>query len=230
MKATDVLQELQRMGTAQNRKVYGRHGVVGDMFGVSYANLNQLRRKIKIDHSLALQLWESEIHDARVLATMIADPKLLSLKEINRWCNDLDNYVLAGGFTDLVAKTPHAYKKMKQWIAVRSEWKSASGWALVASLASAENELDDSVFVDLIETIEQNIGSAPNRTRHSMALALIRMGCRSGSLERKAIAAAKRIGRIDVDHGETSCKTPDVVASIKKTRQRTKPRRVRSRG
>jgi len=62
------------MGTAQNRKVYARHGVGEDMYGVSYSNLGKLRKSIKRHHALAEQLWATGNHDARVLATMIADP------------------------------------------------------------------------------------------------------------------------------------------------------------
>ena len=77
MTEKQVMQRLKRDGTAQNRKVYSRHGVQEPMFGVSYANLDKLRKQIKVDHELALKLWASGNHDAKVLATMIADPNRL---------------------------------------------------------------------------------------------------------------------------------------------------------
>ena len=75
MNVKQALAKLKALGTAQNRKVYARHGVTREAFGVSYANLGKLVREIKVDHELALGLWKSGNHDARVLATMVADPE-----------------------------------------------------------------------------------------------------------------------------------------------------------
>ncbi|HBY07660.1 MAG TPA: DNA alkylation repair protein, partial [Chloroflexi bacterium] len=72
MNFDETMQALETMGTAQNRKIYARHGVGENMFGVSVANLKTLKKQIKKDHTLALQLWSSGNHDARYLATMIA--------------------------------------------------------------------------------------------------------------------------------------------------------------
>ncbi len=72
MTAEEVLAALESMGTAQNRKVYGRHGVGREMFGVSYSNLGKLKKKIRIDQEVAETLWASGNHDAMVLAAMVA--------------------------------------------------------------------------------------------------------------------------------------------------------------
>ena len=77
MTASQVLKRLKSLGTAQTRKTYGRHGVTGEMFGVKFGDLSRLVRQIKKDHALALELWSSGNHDARVLATHIADPEEL---------------------------------------------------------------------------------------------------------------------------------------------------------
>ncbi len=75
MTSDEVLSELEAMGTTQNRKIYARHGVQGEMFGVSYGNLKQLKKRIRKDQALAQALWASGNHDARILATMLADAK-----------------------------------------------------------------------------------------------------------------------------------------------------------
>lgn len=81
MDVETLLRELESRGSAQTRKTYGRHGVRGPMFGVSYKDLGILTRRLKTNHSLALELWETENHDARILATMIADPATLKAGE-----------------------------------------------------------------------------------------------------------------------------------------------------
>ena len=97
MTGKQLLKDLKSMGTAQNRKVYGRHGVTGEMYGVSYANLGKLTKKVKRDHDAALELWASGVHDARILATMIADPAQMKSGQIDVWARELDNYVLTDG-------------------------------------------------------------------------------------------------------------------------------------
>ena len=92
MNVKEVLRELESLGTEQNRKVYSRHGVGDSQFGVSMANLEQLRKKNKQDHPLALELWSSANHDARMLATKIADPLQMDERTIANWMNVLQNY------------------------------------------------------------------------------------------------------------------------------------------
>ena len=79
MTTDQALAALRKAGTAQNVKVYGRHGVKGDAFGVSYAELGRLHKTIGTDHGLARALWATGNHDARVLATMIADAIVRSI-------------------------------------------------------------------------------------------------------------------------------------------------------
>jgi 3-methyladenine DNA glycosylase AlkD len=213
----EVMQELQKMGTAQNRKIYGRHGVRGAAFGVSYANLGKLQKKIKTDHELAEKLWASGNHDARVLSTMVADPARITSAALDAWARDLDNYVLTDAFTAFTARTKHAPAKMKKWTRSRSECLGQTGWSLMSYLSRTEHVTAADCESRLAE-IESRIHGSKNRVRHSMNGALIAIGLRSAALEKKAIAAAKRIGRVDVDHGETSCKTPDAVAYIQKTK------------
>ena len=83
MTLAEVLVELETLGTAQNRKTYARHGVTGEAFGVSYANLGKLRKKIKRDHELAQGLWDSGNHDARVLATLVAEPAARAARDLD---------------------------------------------------------------------------------------------------------------------------------------------------
>jgi hypothetical protein len=198
------MKELKRMGTAQNRKVYGRHGVGEKMFGVSFANLNMLSKKIKTDHDLAVKLWESGNHDARILATMIADPEQIKSSMLDAWVKALDNYVISDAFSSLAGKTPHARKKAE--------------WSVLCRVAASDDGLNDGYFEPYLVTIESDIHMSKNRVRDAMNMAVINIGLRNTNMEKKAVAAAKRIGKVDVDHGETSCKTPDAIDYINKTK------------
>ncbi len=224
MTAKSVLAELESLGTGQNRKVYARHGVASPMFGVSYANLGKLKKKIKSDHALAEELWKSGNHDARILATMVADPEQASSSLLDAWVKELDNYVVTDAFSSLASKAPQSTSKMKKWMRSRDEWISSAGWNMVTSKALWDDSIDDAFLEDCLKTIESKIHTSKNRVRHSMNSALISIGMRNAKLEKKALAAAKRIGRVEVDHGETGCKTPEAASYIAKAKARKSAR------
>lgn len=223
MTLEEAMKQLEKAGTAQNRKVYGRHGVKGPMFGVSYANLKALAKKIKTDHSLAEALWNTGNHDARIFATMIADPHKMNVGTVNAWVKDLDNYVIADAFGGLVGRTKFARKKADQWSKSKSEFVGQVGWNLVSGMAMA-GDIDDPVyFRGRLDIIESEIHVRKNRTKHAMNMALCAIGIGCKGLKTEATAAANRIGKVEVDHGETGCKTPDAAAYIKRAagRKRT---------
>lgn len=214
MNVKQALAKLKALGTAQNRKVYARHGVTREAFGVSYANLGKLVREIKVDHELALGLWKSGNHDARVLATMVADPEEVDAKTLNAWAKELDSYVVTDAFSKLAAQSAAGRKRASTWARSKDEWISSAGWIVIAQSAEELTETDAKAY---LKAIEAGIHKAKNRTRYSMNTALIAIGSRGGALQKTAVAAAKRIGSVEVDHGETGCKTPDAASYIEKT-------------
>jgi 3-methyladenine DNA glycosylase AlkD len=222
MNKNKVLQQLEKMGTAQNCKVYKRHGVQGDQYGVSIANLKKLKKQIKIDQPLAEQLWATGNHDARYLATMIADTKHIDDSTLESWAGDLDNYVISDTFSGMVAQTPLAQKKMEAWTDSNNEWIGQVGWNLLAHLAMKDTDLPDDYFRPYLNTIEHDIQNRKNRVRYSMNSALIAIGIRDEALQKEAIAVAQKIGKVVVDHGETNCKTPDAAEYIERTLARKK--------
>lgn len=108
----EVYGELKALGTAQNIKIYRRHGAPETMFGVSFANLGKLKKRIKRDHKLAVKLWATGNMDARILATMIVDPDMITEQMIDAWVQDLDylgtaDYLVTGA----LMPTPYAKKR-----------------------------------------------------------------------------------------------------------------------
>lgn len=210
-----ALKQLESAGTDQNRKVYAKHGVKEPMFGVSFAAMGKLKKTIKTDHALARQLWATGNHDARVLTSVVADARIMTEAELEAWVGDLDNYVLTDAFSKLASQSPFARKKMQQWTRKPDEWMSTAGWNLLALLAMDKSQPDD-LLDGYIRRIEAEIHDAPNRTRYAMNGALIGIGSRGGALAQKAVAAAKRMGKVEVDHGDTGCETPDAAGYIQK--------------
>lgn len=222
MADTAALQrELERAGTEQNRKVFRRHGVTSELFGVSYAALREIAKRAGINQEAAQQLWASGNHDARILATMIADARAITKKELEHWAKALDNYVITDAFCQLAARTPHARALFEDWASSSDEWRGSAAWTLLAVLAAREDEFTDDELREHLQTIEGHIHAAKNRVKYAMNSALIAIGIRGGTIERAAVDAAARIGPVEVDHGETGCRTHDAAEYIAKARARS---------
>jgi 3-methyladenine DNA glycosylase AlkD len=218
----ETMKQLEADGTMQNRKVYTRHGVGENMFGVSYANLKKLAKQIKTDHELAIQLWETGNHDARVLATMIADPEKADNQLLESWAQDLDNYVITDAFANFASQTALAKKKLEKWSKSPKEWIGRSGWLLLAQLLKNNGDFSDGDLQNYLNTIENEIHHRKNRVKDAMNSALIALGIYCEDMREKALAASRKIGKVEVDHGQTGCKTPDAESYIKKSLERKK--------
>jgi 3-methyladenine DNA glycosylase AlkD len=135
---------------------------------------------------------------------------------LESWVKDLDNYVVADAFSSMASQTALARQKMEDWIQSKEEWIGRAGWRILAHLAMEDHSLSSDILSEYLETIERTIHSGKNRVKDAMNGALIAVGIRNKVLEKRALAAAERIGKVQVDHGETSCKTPDAAAYIRK--------------
>ncbi len=225
MTVEDVRRVLERAGTAQMRKVYVRRGAGENCYGVSFSHLGKLKKAIGTDHALAQELWKTGNADARLLATMIADPEQASSDELDTWVRGIDWFMLADVFARYVAATRLAGWKMKAWMASPREFTGQVGWDLLAHAAMKNPRLPNAHFEERLAAIEQGIHAAPSRVRHAMNNAVIAIGIRNERLEKRALAAAERIGKVEVDQGETRCQTPDAAAYIKKAVEYRRRRR-----
>lgn len=211
-----VMAALEAAGSEQTRKTYARHGVTIPMFGVSFATLKSLYQKIKLDHELALALWDTGNFDARNLAMKIVDPTRLTPAELDRWSQDPTARMCSSYVAWVAAEGPHAHACVDRWLASKHEHQRTIGWKLVGALAMLDETLDDAWFLSRLAALERGIHAAPNAEREAHNHALISIGSRNPALRDAAIAAATRIGPIEIDHGDTACKTPEAVASIRK--------------
>lgn len=214
MQLEEAMRALEAAGKPQARKVYAKHGVKGACFGVSFATLRAMAKRHGPDQALAEALWATRNHDARVLATLVADPARLSGRVLAAWLDDVDSRPLADLVAEAAARHPGALPLAAGWRAAAEEWHARVGWMVLAKHAEA---LDEDEARRVVAEIERGIHAAPNQARDAMNTALIAIGARGERLCTLAIEAARRIGKVRVDHGDTACKTPDAEAYILKT-------------
>jgi 3-methyladenine DNA glycosylase AlkD len=205
------------MGKAQARKIYLRHGYAEPLYGVSFADLGALKRKIKTDHALAEALWQSGNADARILATMVADPTKLSEKECERWADETNFRTLGDYVGNLIGRSPHGLSIAKAWVSSDDPRRRRLAGVVVAVLAREGRPPPVSLQREMLKRIEKEIHGAENWSRYGMMYSLIGIGAYCPELRADAIAAARRIGKVEFDPGETDCKMPDPVPYIEKT-------------
>ncbi|KEO83262.1 DNA alkylation repair protein [Tumebacillus flagellatus] len=220
MEFPELINRLESYGTEQNRKIYRRHGAGENLYGVSTANLKQLKKEIKQDQALAEQLWGTGNYDARILATMIADPKQMQPELLEKWVQEDRSYPVLDALAALAAKLPDPTVWIDEWTSSDDEWIGYAGWHLLAQVATHDKKYPDDYFAPFLSNIETTLQTSKNRTKHGMNNALIAVGLRSEALEAEAVRIAKSLGKVVVDHGETDCKTPDAIAYIEKTKAR----------
>jgi 3-methyladenine DNA glycosylase AlkD len=223
MKAQEIVRTLEKLGKPQTAAIYKRHGSGDNVFGVLTSEIARLQKKIKVDQALALDLWQTGNAEARILALQVADPNQLTRPAADALVTDGPVRFLGSYLSELVARSPIADEAMRAWMKSAHESTREMGYSLLAARLKADPAaVTDAEAEKALATIEQHIHSSPNWARRAMNGALISIGVFKPALRKKAIATAKRIGTVEVDHGETSCKTPEAVSYIEKASQRRK--------
>src|SRR5262249_36066776 len=126
-------------------------------------------------------------------------------------------------FSKMVMQSVLAEEKMKDWKSSHYEFVGQAGWDLQA-YHSAKESTSESEVKKILKEIEQKIHDAANRVKHSMVMTIIQIGARGGKLKTEALATHKRLGKVEIDHGETDCKTPEPRAYIEKMLARNSKR------
>lgn len=223
MNAQAILDELRPLGSESYRKTLARHGVTGPCFGVKISELQKIRRRIKKDYQLALDLYETGNYDAMYLAGLIADDARMTRRDLDRWVAKCAPGAL-GGFTvpGVAAGSPNGLAAAREWIDSKKEHVAAAGWATFSAIVSVtpDAELGLAELKTLLARVQRGIHSAPNDVRYQMNGFVIAVGGFVTPLSAQALRAAEAIGRVEVNMGDTACQVPFAPDYIRKIEQR----------
>jgi 3-methyladenine DNA glycosylase AlkD len=222
MNLADTMKELEALGSEQTRKTWHRHGAAEPMFGVKFGDLAKLKKRIEVNHSLATELWKTENHDARLLATMVADASAIAEKELNAWAASVKDSSTAEALANLASRTPIAAKIREAWLADPKLLRA--GWSMVGHCAKDGVSLDEATSLGYIKRIEAEIHKSENWTRRTMMYALMGLGEGSITLRKAAEEAVRHIGAVAFDPGNTACEFPDALPYLAKVWERRKGR------
>jgi 3-methyladenine DNA glycosylase AlkD len=191
----EVLQSLQRRGSQRNIDGMARYAIVAKkVYGVSMSTLRGMQKEIGKDHALALQLWDSGWYEARLLAALIDDPRLVTKTQMNAWAGGFENWADCDtACFHLFDRTPHAFEKARQWAASPREFVKRGAFALMASLALHDKAAPDKDFLPFLPLIEKGARDERNFVKKGVSWALRGIGRRNRVLHAASMMVAKRL-------------------------------------
>lgn len=194
---------LREHGDEQARATMGpRFGIWADQaYGVAAPDLKRLAKALGRDHDLALRLWETGVHDARLLAAFVADPRRITAREMDAWCRDFDTWALCDGACfHLFDRTRFVFQKVRLWAKRQGEFQRRAAFALLAGAAVHRRELADAEFAEGVRIAERIAQvDARNFVAKGVSWALRNVGKRRAGLRGEVLAVAARLVRVEGD-------------------------------
>ncbi|HSQ58428.1 MAG TPA: DNA alkylation repair protein, partial [Gemmata sp.] len=215
----EVMAQLKKLGTEQTKKTFMRHGAKEPFYGVKVGDLKVIQKKIRKDHQLALELFDTGNSDAMYLAGLISEPAKMTKAQLQKWVKAASWYMISCYTVAWVAaESPFARELALDWIDSDSEQIASAGWSTYGCLVgiTPDEELDLKEIEKLMNRVKAEIGSAPNRAKYCMVMFVISVGGYVAPLTAKAKAIAKALGKVEVDMGDTECQVPEALPYIEK--------------
>lgn len=220
MNASEILDELRPLGSESYKRVMMKnHGVREPCFGVKISELQKIRKRIRQDYQLALDLYDTGNYDAMYLAGLIADDARMTRDDLQRWVEGAYGGALPGSTVPGVAAGgPFGWEMGRRWIDSDEPRIALAGWSTLAGLALTrpDAELDLAAWEGLLERVAATIHGAPDFARYGMNGFVIATGCGIVALTEKALRTGEAIGRVTADLGNNSCEVPFAPDSIRK--------------
>ena len=193
--SVEILAQLKSLANPENVAGMARFGIKPERaFGIKVTILRQLAKDIGRDHQLALELWESGFHEARMLATIIDDPQQVSEEQMEAWVKDLNSWDLCDGLAgNLFDKTPFAYEKAIEWSQRQPEFEKRAGFALMAWLPVHDKKAPDKKFETFFPHLEAESDDERIYVKKAVSWALRNIGKRSLALNSAVIPIAEQI-------------------------------------
>lgn len=199
MKYEEILEKLKNMASPKNVEGMARYGInPKNNLGISIYKLRPVAKEIGKDHQLALKLWNSGIHDARLLAVFIEESSLVTGEQMDSWAKDFDSWDICDqACTSLFDSTPHAWKKVYEWAKSDEEFVKRGAFSIIAGLAVHDKKAADSKFEDFFPIIKRESTDERNYVKKAINWALRNIGKRNLTLNKKAVKTAREIQKIN---------------------------------
>jgi len=199
MRASEIITHLKKKGSQRNRDGMAAFGInVERAYGVPIPELRRLAKNIGPHHAMAMDLWRSKVHEARILAGYIEDPLRVSERQMEEWARDFDSWDVCDQVcSSLFDKTDMAHRKAVEWSGRKEEYVKRAGFVLMATLAVHDKRANAAAFEKFFPLMVREAADDRNYVMKAVNWALRQIGKRSLSLNRRAIEVAKKIATQD---------------------------------
>jgi 3-methyladenine DNA glycosylase AlkD len=194
MNVKEILAQFKSLGDEARRKHNAKSGAPDNQFGVKLGDLRAIAKKIKTDHELALELWETANVEAQLLATLVIKPKSLSAGELDKMTRSTTCAQVAEWLNSyVVAEHPEKETLRAKWMKDKDRWAARAGWHHTASRINKGN-VDGLDLVALLDRIEKELAKAKPEVQWTMNNTLAAIGIHDAKLRKRAIAIGEKIG------------------------------------
>lgn len=199
MNVQDVIDHLKQVANATRLEGMKRYGInTSKALGVTVSELRKIAKSIKKDHRLALELWDTGIHECRILATIIDNYKQVTSQQMDKWVGDFDSWDLCDqACGNLFVRTSYAVEKAFEYTSSEKEFIKRAGFVLIAELQVHNKKIVDEELLKFLPVIEREAWDERNFVKKAVNWALRQIGKRSKFLYGPAIECAKRIAQQD---------------------------------
>ncbi len=199
MKSKEILKRLEKRANKKNREGMANFGInTENAFGVSIPIVRKMAREIGKDHELALELWKTKNHEARILAGMIDEAEKVTEKQMEEWVKEFDSWDLCDQCcSNLFDKTNFAYSKAFEWSDREEEFVKRAGFVLMACLSVHDKKASSGEFEKFFPIIKRKAKDGRNFVKKAVNWALRQIGKRNTELNKAAVKAAKEIQKMD---------------------------------
>jgi len=191
----NLIKIFESKGSSYNLEGMQRYGIrFKKAYGVNIPVLRAMAKKYKPNHKLALELWETDIHESMILAFLIDNPDEVTKSQMQKWVNQFASWDICDGCcSNLFDKTPNAYEKAFEWSSSKKEFVKRAGFVLMATTSVHNKKTDDEFFMEFFPIIEREAYDERNFVKKAVNWALRSIGKRNSELFNEAIKVAKRI-------------------------------------
>lgn len=195
-----VLSELNALGNPKNVEGMHRFGISGrTMYGVTVTDMRKMAKRIGTDHNLADTLWETGVHEARILATMLEDPVKVTDEQIGRWVLDIDSWDLCDQLCgNLLLNIDFARKKIEEWISSEPEFVRRVGFVMIVGITINDKAASNDLFLHYLKVIENSVPDERNFVKKAVSWAIRQIGKRNMSLNTLAVETAQRLKKTGI--------------------------------
>jgi len=222
MTVDDVLAALKAQGSERTARVLRNHGAHDPCYGVKIGDLKLLQKRIKTHHELSLELYDTGVYDAMYLAGFIADASRMTKRDLTKWLKTASKPIASYVVAPIAAGSPAGWELALEWIDSKKPIANIAGWSTLSAIASLrpDTDLDLDQYRELLALVEQTIHAAPDAVRYEMNGFVIAVGCYLATLTHFAKQTAEKIGKVQVDMGNTDCQVPFAPDYIRKVEAR----------